>query len=290
MGLPTFTLRKICRKSGQTIVAGTLFLTVLTMSGCMTFETGVQSAIDQAVSEAVEREMSAWLAGYTDVMMYQLAYTQVFFIGGYGIDPDMFQEGQGTTWHVTSVDDDESMSYVAERALLKRLEDGSTWWYLTFEGEEMDKITYEILLSPELQAREMYFQDPESGEVRHHEFAHDDTEMDETEEGDETLEAMGYQTGYYYTEAWDDYREGTESIVVGNRTFQTDVLLFTPENMEAEMEDDYDGEAFEYRWWVSEDVPGHLVKFEYMEEGNDGGFHGELVDTRDDYTPRFVEF
>lgn len=270
-----------CRGNNKGIL--TAFLLSFIVSGCMVYEEAARTAINQAVGQAVEEEMGAWLAGYTDVMLYQLAYTQAFFLGGFGIVPHDFEEGQGAIWRVVSEDQDAVTSFTSERALLKRNDDGSSWWYLRFEGEDAEPVQFEILMDPNLQAREMYLRDAESGEVRHHEFAYDDTQLEEAEAGEASLEEAGYQTDYFFLEEWDQYHEKSETISIGAGTYNSDVLLFTGEHGESD-------HSYEYRWWVSENVPGHLLKFEYREVNGEGALRGEMTEMRRDYRPRFTSF
>ncbi len=281
---------KLSRNRRWKVISGhstTAVLLVLTATGCMVFEQSVRTAIDGAVSSAIEQELGARLAGYTDVMMYQLAYTQTFYLGGYGFAPDTFEEGQGATWRVESVDRDEVSSFNAERALLKRNEDGSTWWFLKFDADDTEPLMFEVLYSANLEAREMYVRDPETREVRHHKFSYDADEVAETEEGEESLEEFGYQTNYFYAESWDQYRQDRETITTGAGTFDTDLLFVSTREMEEyDDEETYD---VEYRWWVSRDVPGELVRFEYRDLESEGTLRGELIEFREDYRARFSD-
>ncbi len=281
---------KLSRNRRWKVISGhstTAVLLVLTATGCMVFEQSVRTAIDGAVSSAIEQELGARLAGYTDVMMYQLAYTQTFYLGGYGFAPDTFEEGQGATWRVESVDRDEVSSFNAERALLKRNEDGSTWWFLKFDADDTEPLMFEVLYSANLEAREMYVRDPETREVRHHIFSYDADEVAETEEGEESLEEFGYQTNYFYAESWDQYRQDRETITTGAGTFDTDLLFVSTREMEEyDDEETYD---VEYRWWVSRDVPGELVRFEYRDLESEGTLRGELIEFREDYRARFSD-
>lgn len=281
------------RRPGSNTLMKLILVPVLAVlfgtGGCSVYEEAVRGAIDDAVSEAVDRELGSRMAGYTDVMMYQLAYTQTFFLGGYGFDPDAFEEGQGATWRVESIDQEETSSFTAERALLKRKDDGTMWWYLKFHAEEMEPVEYEILLGPDLQAREMYIRDPEREDIRYHQFAYDEQEIAEAEEGDASIAEVGYHTNYYFTEEWSEFRESTETITIGTISYDTDLLYFNPadhEEYEDELEED---ENYEFRWWVTKDVPGELVKFEYKALGQGGTLRGELVEIRDDYTIRFAD-
>jgi len=270
--------------------AAVTILVVLTVSGCTIFEQTVRSTINDAVGAAIEQELGSRLAGYTDVMMWQLAYTQAFYMGGYGFSPGDFDEGQGATWRIEAADRDDVSSFTAERALLKRNEDGSTWWYLKFDADEAEPVEYEVRLSADFVAREMYVRDPETGDIRYHEFTFDEEEVEEADRGDESIEEIGYQTGYFYTEAWDQYRERSERITTGAGSFDTELLLFTAEDARAYVdEDENDIRNVEYRWWVSRDVPGELVRFEYRDVDEGGVLRGELISLRDDYRARFAD-
>lgn len=265
-------------------------LLALAATGCMVYEQSVRTAIDGAVSSAFEQELGARLAGYTDVMMYQLAYTQTFFLGGYGFAPDTFEEGQGATWRVESEDREQVSSFTAERALLKRNEDGSTWWFLKFDADDTDPLMFEVLYTANLEAREMYVRDPDTREVRHHIFTHDVDEVAEAEEGDESLEEFGYQTNYFHAESWDQYRQDRETITTRAGTFDTDLLFVSTSDIEEyEGYDEDDTYDVEYRWWVSRDVPGELVRFEYRDLESEGTLRGELIEFSDDYRPRFFD-
>jgi len=276
------------RKSVRT--AAITILVVLSVSGCAVFEQTVRSTINDAVGAAIEQELGSRIAGYTDVMMWQLAYTQAFYMGGYGFTPGDFEEGQGATWRIEAVDRDDISSFTAERALLKRNEDGSTWWYLKFDADEAEPVEYEVRLSTDFVAREMYVRDPETREVRYHEFTFDEEEVAEADRGDESIEEIGYQTGYFYTEAWDQYRERSERITTGAGSFDTELLLFTAEDAQVYVdEDETDYRQVEYRWWVSRDVPGELVRFEYRDLDDEGMLRGELISLRDDYRAKFAD-
>ena len=265
--------------------SGLVFLTVLLlMTSCSTVREAAYGGLTNAVSNHVEREVertvSQWLANYTEPMLYQLAFTQAFMVGGYGIGIDDFEEGEGTTWRMESGDSRESHNFTTERALLKRNDDGSSWWYLKFQPEDDDAIEYEVKVTRSFTPLEMYFKDPESGEVKHHVFEiYEGTEGFDAE--DEELGEYGFSTHYMYLEEWDEYRTGTETLRIGNRNYDATVLFY--EGKEGE-----DDEDVEMRWWVSEDVPGHLIRFEMRERGRDGMVRGEMTDRRQNYRAKFA--
>lgn len=243
---------------------------------------GISSAISGAVSAEVERSVSGMLAGYTDAMLYQLAYSQAFMVGGYGVELEDFAEGEGSTWRVESADESESHSYTVERALLKKNEDGSSWWYFRYQPEDDEQsIEYEMKMTANLNPMEMYVRDPETGNVEHRVFSYREQE-EELNEGEEEIEEAGFRTSRYHVENWEDYREGEESFSVGNYTFNATVLHY--EGTEEEGNEDVS-----VRWWLAEDAPGELLKYEMISKSEGGKVTGEMTDLRRDYRPRFSE-
>ncbi len=252
---------------------------------CSTIQEATYRGVSTAVGEAVEREVyrgvSSMLAGYTSGMLYQLAYTQAFMVGGYAIGGEDFNEGQGSTWRIEASDGEATNSFTTERALLKKNDDGSSWWYLRYQPEGEDAIEYEIKMNAAMQPLEMYMKNPESGEVDHHEF--DIYDQDREMEEQQKLEEDGYHTGYFHLEDWEQYREGTERFRVGSFTFDATILFYDGKT------DDED-EDVEVRWWVAEGVPGELLKYEMKQLSQPGGASGEMIDLRDDYRPKFASW
>lgn len=249
---------------------------VIAVSGCVGVDGMVGDLAGRAVGSAVERRIAGMYAGYTDQMLFQLAYTQVFFLGGYGFGTDDFAEGEGATWHIESRDGSERSSVTAERGLLQRLDNGDSWWYLVYTPEGEEALEYEVLVDRDLQAREMYLRDPETGDIRHHVFEYDESGESEMAAGEEALEDEGYATETVYVRNWDEYRQERVTVRVGAGTFEADLLLY-------EVSDEETGDVWEYRWWVTEEVPGDLVQYEYRDVTDGGTLRGELVEIRRNY-------
>jgi len=266
--------------------SGSVFIIVLLLiTSCSTIREaaygGLSNAVSDRVEREVEREVSRWLANYTEPMLYQLAFTQAFMVGGYGIGIEDFEEGEGTTWRMEARDGNESSGFTTERALLKKNDDGSSWWYLNYQPDGEDAIEYEVKVTRSFSPLEMYFKNPESGEVSHYVFENFEQDHGFDEE-DEELESFGLNTNYMYLEEWEDYRTGTETLRIGNRSYETIVLFY-----DGELDDE--DEDIEMTWWVSEDVPGHLVRYEMRERGREGYIRGEMTDRRTNYRARFAQ-
>ena len=88
-----------------------------------------------------EAASATGVTGMNRKMMFNTLYAQIFFMGGFGAGYYELEETQGTVWRLSATDSEGTVSSVeAERALLKKLPDGSSWWYLAWrsEGEEWE--------------------------------------------------------------------------------------------------------------------------------------------------------
>lgn len=267
----------------KSVITG-IALVAVTVTSCSTVRDATYRGVSSAVGDAVEREVyrgaSAWLANYTSGMLYQLAYTQAFMMGGYGVGLEDFDEGQGATWQIETVHAEESYSYLAERALLKVNDDGSSWWYLRYQPEGDDAMEYEIKLTEAQDPLEMYMKNPESGEVEHYEFDPNNSELEESEQ---QLKEDGFNTQHYDIENWESYKEGSEMVRVGTHNYNATILSYQG----SEEEGDEDVEA---RWWLAEDVPGELLKYEMNDRSDGSRTTGTMTDLRNNYSSKFGSF
>lgn len=256
----------------------------LVTSGCFSLDSAFSGALDSAVERETERAV-AGMVSFDDEMMFNLVYLQVMLVGGFGSGIEDFEPGEGTVWRLESLADGERSTVTAERALLERQQDGSSWWYLRYDAEEQTA-EYEALLDSELQPIEMYYTDAASGTVEHHEFDYDPQDMGEDEEAgamtaeeEERLEEAGADTYVYEGEEYSEIRRGSVQVTVGAGSYTADYLVNT-------ITDEDTGETTEYHWWVVTDVPGDLVKYEWLESESDDTVTGELMSVRSDYTFR----
>lgn len=257
-----------------------LLLIMVALAGCGTFDDVVSDAFGAALGRQSEALLSGMMAGWTDAMMFQMTYIQVLLLGGYGTGLEQFNEGEGVVWEVVTTDAGERASFIAERALLRRNPDGTSWWYLAYrseqDGEDVE-LEYEARLDSEYNALEIYFRDPETGRVRHHVFeqpgvvAEDDDDWDDFDYDDDHV---------YWGEDLGQYHQERVSVTVGAGTFDANLTVY-------EYTDEETGERVESRWWITDAVPGELVLYEW--EGTVQGdlVRGELMQVRRDYQTRF---
>lgn len=195
------------------------------------------------------------------VSQFYALYWYAFAAGGFYFDDSTYEVGQGTIWSLTSADDEQEVRL--EKALLSVEEDGSKWWRVGFT-QEGSELIYEYLISPEYQLIKMRFKDVGQNKVGEYEF-----ESEAGQHGPTAVEAIT-------REEYAEYRTGTESLRVGAGTFECDLLEYSYSA---------DADTWNYNWWVSEEVPGSLVKFYWVLNEGEEWMQGELAEITSGNTP-----
>jgi hypothetical protein len=173
--------------------------------------------------------MQAYLAQFYSLYWYS------FYIGGFYFDDSSYREGQGTRWKITTNDDPDAL--IIDKSLLKDNTDGSRWWKIIYNSGK-DQFLYEFLVDKDYNLLKLRFID-DDGAVQEYSPEPEDLEAYTTTEMREISEA--------------DYsRWNTGQVTVRTQagSFKTDHLVYT----EAEAQHSFE-------WWISEDVPGGLVKY-----------------------------
>ncbi|MGM0674539.1 MAG: hypothetical protein ACQETQ_07595 [Spirochaetota bacterium] len=271
------------RNVGVIVVLGVL--SAFMLSSCVSVGGIVSESVGAAASQPAEQALEQRMSMWSDEMAFQMAYTQVFFLGGYGAGLDDFEEGEGATWSIVSTDGEEESSFIGERALLRRNDDGTSWWYLRFQSEEGDEqeYEYETRVDEDYTALEVYLRDPETGEIRHQVFDVDEQPQEASGEQDEWEDPDYDEEEVVFDEDWGEYREERVSVTVGAGTYEADKLVY-------DYTDEETGDSVEYRWWVTEEVPGQVVLYEWESLGDPGELQGELIEVREDYSAKFAEY
>ena len=225
------------------------------LSGCATV---VDSVVDGAVSgvgraaykraeQAVYKSLApkeelppptapGW--GYFMAAQAQIIFSYAFTAGGYWPADAQFQSGEWTKFQVSDNESDDS--FIIERALLKRLEDGREWWRVAWKQGEEEWI-YEGLIDPEQgQLQRLRGQDTEgnSGEIPIQETP---VYTSPTELSEESLEGA---------------TQGTERLSTPAGTFETTVIKYMNPSAGGTI-----------KWWTSDEVPGDVVQYQTLENG-----------------------
>jgi hypothetical protein len=209
------------------------------------------------------------LGALEDSVLANLIYYQVFYAGGYGYGYESFEEGEGVVWNIRSTNDEEPLQI--ERALLKRNGDGSAWWLLKYSAQGEEPFLSEALIGSEYELQKFRYRDPETGDIREWIPEQEESVEEEADQDEYESEADFYRGGY------EEYSRGFEDISVPAGTYRAEYFLiedaYTVENEDGESE----SYSVRYEWWISEQVPGEIVRYEWTDSSNESALIGELV-------------
>lgn len=233
-----------------------------------------QAASDRASAEIAS---ATGLTGMTNRMMFNMMYSQVFFIGGFGANFYELEETQGTIWRVESRDEDGHVSSVeAERALLKKLPGGDEWWYLAWRADG-DQMEYEALMNSRLQAKKIRYYNPEVKRVEETVF------KDAASSGSGETPPPEPAVSEIDMKELATYSKGKETIRVNSGTY-------TADRLEWSALDEEEKTTYSYVWWVDPKAVGGLVKYEWTKSGSRESINGELYSVKKGYTTKFNSF
>ncbi|MBN2508956.1 MAG: hypothetical protein JXB03_01725 [Spirochaetales bacterium] len=242
-----------------------------------------------AVQAKAEKRVNAEIAsgvgltGLERKMMFNMMYSQVYFVGGFAPAHYDLEEGQGMVWSLVSKGDEgEEGQMETERALLKTLDDGSSWWYLSWSSDDAEdpaQWEFEALMDADMQAVKLRYYNADVGRIEETEFAPSaeaESEEDGTMEEPEEVPSSDLET-----DDLSSLSRGREKVKVGAGTFNAEKLVW-------EITDEETGEKVVYIWWVDSSVPGGLVRYEYSAEGS--SITGELSSLKKGYTTKFSSY
>ena len=270
-----------------------LILSLLLIAGCSSVmdtvasSTGLLDTTKARVNQAALDAMG--LGALEDAVLANLIYSQVFFAGGYGYGYEDFDQGEGVVWDVTSRDENGSDTIRIERALLKRNADGTAWWFLRYSAEGEDDFISEALLDDEYALLKFRYRDPETDTIREW-IPEQDEEAAESEATDEESTEEPVDVGFYEG-AYGDYIVGTEEVRVPAGTYRADHILIE-DTWSSENEDGTAAETYEvrYEWWISDKVPGQLIKYSWANISEDVSLSGVLISNKNGYTTQLKSY
>ncbi len=276
-----------------------VIIALVLLSGCMSVidsinmvDSGIartKASANQAVADAIG------IGELEDSMVAFLVYSQAFFAGGYVQGYGDFTEGEGVVWKIIAEDGEtpeESESIEIERALLKRTAEGNSWWLLRYTDEEGEELVSESLLNDDYEMLVFRYRDPETQKIREwkpeSEEETAETEGEEEESGEEA-EVEDLEAAYFYG----DYRDhvvGTEKVRVPAGTYTTDHVRIVDSYTVEDEEGNSESYEIRYEWWIDEDVPGDLVKYEWTNETENSVLKGELIKHKRGYSTQLESF
>lgn len=198
------------------------------------------------------------LSGNVMYIAFLTYYAVAGAFSGYAYDDPSFAPGDGVVFGQRYTDPEtlETAAVTFTRILLDRFADGGSKWRFDFavEDENPLELLFEVELAPDGQILLLRYRDPDTGEIL--EF--------EPDSATDPLADAEYAT---YEDAGSAFVR-TERVVVPAGTFTADLYSGT------------DGEVT-FRWWISDAVPGRIVKSEFVPTDGDEDVRtadGELLE------------
>lgn len=223
------------------------------------------------------------LEEYSPVAVFNLAYNQTFFPGGYWVEEHGFEVGEAVRWRIVATDHDaERGEFEAERALVEVNPDGSQWWYIRYSQDQY-RFECEVLLDEFETPVEMWHREAAEQEPTFHEFDYEQAgHFGEADGGDlKALEAAGIATVVYLsTTEYQEAKREQVTLRVPAGEFQVDRLVY-------ELDDSQTRERFSYEWWLAAQVPGDLVRFHWLDHQSERELSGELLAISESYDSPF---
>ncbi len=265
----------------------------LVASGCGTLASGGSFSLSEMAGNTISSALGLDdMAVELQAMEFFALYAVYGFYGGFGYETG-FSEGEGVRWSHTSEDEDgEKTDSQFERVFLKDLGGGRGWWRLTVSSED-ETAEYEFLLNRESEFEVLRFRDPDTGEIL--EYIPETDETDEPDySADVSEEEQEYEEEYAEIEEYESYEQmeysqyslGEERITVGAGTF-------TAEHMVSEYKDNSDPEdPMDIRsdWWITESVPGGVVRYSWQNNAEGGTLMSELDEILSGQTTRLESY
>ena len=257
---------------GSFRIAGTALLAagVFLFAGCFSFDVG--SAIGKQIApkpaaqpapepapqnEPAPAPQQKQSRGAGSAMAYQYQFNAFYggfwSMGWFGYKDINYKPGQGTIWTFTdSKKSSETMTL--ERALLKLNADSSQWWRFKFESGK-DTVLYEFLVGADAVVKKVRYKDPDTGTVE--EFVPSQDQQQPT---------AGPSNAPKNREEMAKYKVDKQNVKVKAGSFATDHYLYADEKENGSAES-----------WVSQAVPGYMVKTIYTDKKRKQTMTGELV-------------
>lgn len=105
----------------------------------------------KTITQKLANEISFSSLNFSSMNMYPLLFNYIFSSYGYSPELKEYEEGQSTTWEITTGADNKEPLRMG-KAFLKKMENGQKWWQivLTQPGEDTPEYIAEMLFSEDL--------------------------------------------------------------------------------------------------------------------------------------------
>ena len=275
------TMRRDSRKTAGRVLAVAIALAiVLLVAGCSSMGSAITSAFTKQAEPAPQpapQEPAAQApapaaaqpaAGPAIAYQYQFNafYSGMWNMGWFGYGDANYKEGQGTVWTFTQAGGGNSDPVTFERALLKINVDKSQWWRFKLDSGK-HTILYEFIVGSDNVVQKVRYQDPDSGTIGEFVPSQGQQQPSQTADMPKSRADMA------------KYLVDKQKVTVKGGTFNTDHYLYSDEKGRGSAES-----------WVSERVPGYMVKSIYTAKKDNRTSKGELIQIESGVTTTLSSF
>jgi hypothetical protein len=261
---------------------------VLLLSGCFSLGGAISGAIGKQIApqpapaaetapaasaqdSGQNQQQARSNAGSAMAYQYQFGafYGGIWNMGWYGYSDASFKPGQGTVLEIAGEGKKSSSGdkMTIERALLKVNKDASQWWRFKIVSGK-DTILYEFLVGADSVVQKVRYKDPDSGTIG--EFIPGK---------DSSQPAAGPSTAPRSRAELAKYKVDRQDVKVQAGSFTADHYLYTDDAQKGSSE-----------FWVSEKVPGGMLKSVYTNKKDNKTSTIELVQIESGVTTALASY
>lgn len=224
----------------------------------------IQKKIEQKINQKISKSYV-----YNEVkfiLNYNFFYGTIFYF-------DEYKEGLGTIWEYFFYDKDKKNTdkFRIERALLKKTKDRILFklGYIRKDEESY----YEVLTDYNFNILDIWVYDIESKKVYHYTYEPQTTDKKNSKDSQDKDEKDLFDKKYY---------SGKDNIKIGGENYNCDYYKIV-------IKDDSGKEIF-YEFWLTNKIPGRVVKYKFSDPANNSYYEAILIEVRHNYKANWSDF
>ncbi|MCX8058267.1 MAG: hypothetical protein N3A58_02500 [Spirochaetes bacterium] len=224
----------------------------------------IESKIEQKINQKVSKTYV-----YNEVrfiLNYNFFYGTIFYL-------DDYKEGFGTIWEYYIYDKDKknTETFKIERALLKKTKDRLLFklGYMRKDGDSF----YEVLTDYNFNVLDIWVYDIESKKVYHYTYEPPKTKEQTTKKEKDSDEKVLFDKKYFI---------GKENLKIAGETYNCDYYKII-------VKDD-SGKTVTYEFWLTNKIPGRIVKYKFIDVADNNYFEALLIEIRYNYKINWSDF
>lgn len=207
---------------------------------------------------------------------FEQVFSTVFYIGGIYPDYTKMNSGEGLKWKHKYTDNSEKYELTTEFALLKKLENEDSWWYICMINEE-GKMEYECLFDSQMNVKKIRYE--ENNNIEEYIFPIPSSPQKSSSSYINLMNTTSLGLNFNMDLIL-EYNQGSEDIKIPAGSYNVTKCIYEYGSSK---------ELTSFKWYLSKDIPGELIKYNHK-YGDNVLQEGELQSFKDDYKTKFNSF